>query len=304
MLSAAFVVISIICISSGFAYSIYLDIIVPIIITLVYLKCEFKYTVLSSLTSILIVSSYIGDIQAAIFMAQGIIIGIICGYLLSRKGEIYDDLFYACIASCFVMVMIDIYFSRILGVSFLKEFHEYIKAINLNDEIKEILFNIVVVSLPLGTVIISYLGGLILGKKLKILNINAKEKYKLINNFKNSGGLLCCSKKMLYISSTYIIILNVLRVNNIKLDYLYMSTLLSLIEYIMFYFTLEDSISLICRITYNFIESKAIVNFLKLLIIVTLFKFFEVTSFILIFSNIIIRIGLSIRQKQYKYVVD
>ena len=50
MLSAAFVVLSVIFIGTGMGYLGYIDFIVPVLIAVIYLRCGFRYTILSSIT--------------------------------------------------------------------------------------------------------------------------------------------------------------------------------------------------------------------------------------------------------------
>ena len=122
MLSALFVVSSMVAIYTGIAYTLYLDMIVPLFICLIFMRLDFKYTLLSSITSLLIVTLAVGDVASAIWMSQGIIMGLICGYFIRRKGTIFDDLFYSAILGTFVMVLIDIYFSKLTGYCFMNEF--------------------------------------------------------------------------------------------------------------------------------------------------------------------------------------
>ena len=95
----------------------------PLFICLIFMRLDFKYT-LSSITSLLIVTLAVGDVASAIWMSQGIIMGLICGYFMGKKLNI-DDLFYSAILGTFVMVLIDIYFSKLTGYSFMKEFDSY-----------------------------------------------------------------------------------------------------------------------------------------------------------------------------------
>ena len=122
MLSALFVVSSMVAIYTGIAYTLYLDMIVPLFICLIFMRLDFKYTLLSSITSLLIVTLAVGDVASAIWMSQGIIMGLICGYFIRIKGKIFDDLFYSAILGTFVMVLIDIYFSKLTGYCFMNEF--------------------------------------------------------------------------------------------------------------------------------------------------------------------------------------
>ena len=175
MLSALFVVSSMVAIYTGIAYTLYLDMIVPLFICLIFMRLDFKYTLLSSITSLLIVTLAVGDVASAIWMSQGIIMGLICGYFIRRKGTIFDDLFYSAILGTFVMVLIDIYFSKLTGYSFMKEFDSYTEMFPLNGEYMEVAFNIFVATMPIGTILISYIGALFIGKKLRILNENCNE---------------------------------------------------------------------------------------------------------------------------------
>ncbi|MDD6793939.1 MAG: DUF2232 domain-containing protein, partial [Clostridiaceae bacterium] len=54
MISALVVIISVLAIGTGIGYTLYLDMIVPIIFCLVLLKCDIKYTLMSAITAILI----------------------------------------------------------------------------------------------------------------------------------------------------------------------------------------------------------------------------------------------------------
>ena len=153
MLSALFVVTSMMAIYTGIAYTLYLDMIVPLFICLTYMRLGSKYTLLSSITSLLIVTLAVGDIASAIWMSQGIIMGLICGYFIIRKGTIFDDFFYSAICGCFIMVLIDIYFSKLTGYSFIKDFDSYKVVFPTVDEKQmEILFSILVASLPIRTI--------------------------------------------------------------------------------------------------------------------------------------------------------
>ena len=89
MLSALFVVTSMMAIYTGIAYTLYLDMIVPLFICLTYMRLDGKYTLLSSVTSLLIVTLSLGDVASAIWMSQGIVMGLICGYFIRKKGTIF-----------------------------------------------------------------------------------------------------------------------------------------------------------------------------------------------------------------------
>ncbi|MCI9303467.1 hypothetical protein [Clostridium sp.] len=70
VLSSLFVAMSMMAIYTGIAYTIYLDMVVPLFICLIYIRLGGKYTLMSSLTSLLIVTLVVGDIASAIWMSQ------------------------------------------------------------------------------------------------------------------------------------------------------------------------------------------------------------------------------------------
>ena len=154
MLSALFVVTSMMAIYTGIAYTLYLDMNVPLFICLTYMRLGSKYTLLSSITSLLIVTLAVGDIASAIWMSQGIIMGLICGYFIRKKGTIFDDFLYSSILGCFVMLLIDIYFSNLTGYSFMKEFDSYKALFPLSEEYMSIVFSIFVAVIPINTILI------------------------------------------------------------------------------------------------------------------------------------------------------
>ena len=97
LMSALFVVGTIFFVSTGLGYTFYLDFIVPIFFVVICLKCDFKYSVLSGVTSLVIVGLVLGNIGTAIWASQSVILGIICGVLLQNNTTIMDDLVYGCL---------------------------------------------------------------------------------------------------------------------------------------------------------------------------------------------------------------
>lgn len=298
MLSALFIVMSIMALGTGVAYSIYLDLAVPIIVALIYLKCDFKYSLFSVIISIIIVVMVIGDISSALFMFQGMIIGMLCGGIIKGKYTIYDDIIICSVCSCIVMVFIDINFSTILGVSFIREFKGYVTEIPIKDSLKEILYYLSIVSLPLGTVFVTYLGTIFLGKKLNLLNDAGKKKILIISKFQTYGSYLCCSEKTLYIGISYLLCMFLLKVFKITIQFEYINLILELIKYIMLYFVIEDSYSFIGKYVYRKCKSKWIVWLLQLITIFVLFKSFTITFIVLVCLNLIISRKFKVRENQ------
>ncbi|SFC47388.1 Predicted membrane protein [Clostridium uliginosum] len=303
MLSAAFVVISILAIGTGLGYAGYLDVGVPVIIVLIYLRCGFKYTLLSGLTSLLLVVITVGDMASAICMSQGMILGIACGILIPRKQTIYDDLFYGSIFACFVMVIVDINFSTLIGYSFISECQGYLSYVSfLSDSGKQGLYYLLIGSLPIGTMFITYFLSILLGKRFKLLNDSAKKKYLVITRFKNYGAYMSCSKKTMNIGIAYIIIISIIEMKDFLTSYLYIDILLNSIKYIMLFFVIQDCYTIINRFMYSLTKSRIVLLFTQMGSLYMLINFFKLTSIAMILFNLIIEKLLNVRSTQIEFL--
>lgn len=298
MLSALFVVSSMVAIYTGIAYTLYLDMIVPLFICLIFMRLDFKYTLLSSITSLLIVTFAVGDVASAIWMSQGIIMGLICGYFIRKKGTIFDDLFYSAILGTFVMVLIDIYFSKLTGYSFMKEFDSYKEMFPLTGEYMEVAFNIFVATMPIGTILISYIGALFIGKKLRILNENCNEKYMIIKNFKKYGSYICCSKDTYYFGIVYLILIEILKLTGFEFKFVYFKTVIMAIRVVVIYFVLKDSFTFVIRGLSTKVKSNGVSQLIWLGVIYMLLVDFKATFIILVVGSLVINYSMKLRESQ------
>lgn len=298
MLSALFVVSSMMAIYTGIAYTLYLDMIVPLFICLIFMRLDFKYTLLSSITSLLIVTLAVGDVASAIWMSQGIIMGLICGYFIRRKGTIFDDLFYSAILGTFVMVLIDIYFSKLTGYSFMKEFDSYKEMFPLTGEYMEVAFNIFVATMPIGTILISYIGALFIGKKLRILNENCNEKYMIVKNFKKYGSYICCSKDTYYFGIVYLILIEILKLTGFEFKFVYFKTVIMAIRVVVIYFVLKDSFTFVIRGLSTKVKSNSVSQLIWLGVLYMLLVDFKATFIILVVGSLVINYSMKLRESQ------
>ena len=298
MLSALFVVSSMVAIYTGIAYTLYLDMIVPLFICLIFMRLDFKYTLLSSITSLLIVTLAVGDVASAIWMSQGILMGLICGYFIRKKETIFDDLFYSAILGTFIMVLIDIYFSKLTGYSFMKEFDSYRDLFPLGSEYMAMAFNIFVAMMPMSTILIVYVGALLIGKKLMILNENCTEKYMIIKNFKRYGSYICCSKKTYYFGIIYLILTELINLTGFEFKFVYFKTVIMAIRVIVIYFVLKDSFTFVIRGIFSKIKSNGMAQLIWLGAIYMLLIDFKSTFIILVIGSQIINYSMKLREAQ------
>lgn len=309
--SAIFVLLSIIAISTGIAYSLFLDIIVPIYVCIVFLKLDRKYAVFMSITSLMIVFFILGNVVAAIWMAQGMIIGFICTLFISRDSCIFDDLLFSSILATFVIIFVDIYFSALTGYSLIKDSEELLKTVVktlstynplmvLPDYYSSLIIYLSIATIPVGTVMVVYLGSMTLGNKLMILDKNTKRKFNIIKQFKKCGSLLCCSKEAYIFSIVYVIIVELIKVFNIEITIDYLRVVIMSMEVIFFYFIVKDSLSFVMK--YIIIRNKSMVLY-KILLIFSVFLLltnFKITVLLLIISSWIINNKIDLRQRQIK----
>ena len=298
MLSALFVVSSMIAIYTGIAYTLYLDMVVPLFVCLIYMRLDLRHTLLSSITSLLIVTFAIGDVASAIWMSQGILMGLICGYFIRKKETIFDDLFYSAILGTFILVLIDIYFSKLTGYSFMKEFDSYRDLFPLGSEYMAMAFNIFVAMMPMSTILIVYVGALLIGKKLMILNENCTEKYMIIKNFKRFGSYICCSKKTYYFGIIYLILTELINLTGFEFKFVYFKTVIMAIRVIVIYFVLKDSFTFVIRGIFSKIKSNGMAQLIWLGAIYMLLIDFKSTFIILVIGSQIINYSMKLREAQ------
>lgn len=298
MLSALFVVSSMIAIYTGIAYTLYLDMVVPLFVCLIYMRLDLRHTLLSSITSLLIVTFAIGDVASAIWMSQGILMGLICGYFIRKKETIFDDLFYSAILGTFIMVLIDIYFSKLTGYSFMKEFDSYRDLFPLGSEYMAMAFNIFVAMMPMSTILIVYVGALLIGKKLMILNENCTEKYMIIKNFKRYGSYICCSKKTYYFGIVYLILTELINLTGFEFKFVYFKTVIMAIRVIVIYFVLKDSFTFVIRGIFSKIKSNGMAQLIWLGALYMLLIDFKSTFIILVIGSQIINYSMKLREAQ------
>ncbi|MEG2289715.1 MAG: DUF2232 domain-containing protein [Clostridium sp.] len=304
MLSALFVVMSVIAITTGIGYSLYLDMVVPIIIGLIYLRCGFKYAVLSAITSLLIIILGLGDMISAIWMSQSVLLGFMCGIFIEKDTPGIDDIVYCSIFGCVLMIFIDIYFSALTGISFIKEAQGY-AAYLANEFIKpQVIVYSLVACLPVGTVAVTYVGILVLGNKLKLLKQYGKRKFTIVKNFRKYGYYLCSSKSLIFVGLIYLIGLEILGLLNYTTDITYIVTVVMAVKYMFLYVIIKDAYSFIGKYIYVKTKSKKMLRIVMLGSLVMLVVSFRITSYAMILWSSYINLSLGMRAKQIKMLED
>ncbi|WP_092926280.1 DUF2232 domain-containing protein [Romboutsia hominis] len=297
ILSALFVISTLLFVGIGFGYALYIDFIVPVFFSIVVLRCDFKYSVLSGITSLLIVWLILGNIGIAIWCSQSVILGILCGYFISKDTSIMDDMVYTSFIGVVLMVFVDIYASKLIGYSFMKEFQGYINILK-SGEYVQVIYYILIAAFPFGTVFSIYILSLFMCKKLNMLKGNINKKFEIIANFRRLSRFVCCSKNVFYVLSVYIFIVETFKAFNINIDNTYLKTIIISIEYLSFYFVIKDGYTAIQNYLLSKNKKVAHIRILSILMLIALVLIFKITTFIIIIINIILDIKINIRNQQ------
>ncbi|MDD6795949.1 MAG: DUF2232 domain-containing protein [Clostridiaceae bacterium] len=281
MISALVVIISVIAIGTGIGYTLYLDIIVPIIFCLVLLKCDLKYTLMSAITAIIIIITAVGNVPTGVYMIQSLILGIACGLFINKKSSIMDDLYFTSIVAAFVMILIDVYLSGFLGYSFMAEYKnslEMFQELGLTSIQKEVIYYLSIATLPLGTMMITYIGGIILGKRFKLLDKEGKKKYFVIKNFRKYLPVVTLSKKTMYFGISYIIGANIFYYFIPEINNVYIETVLRSVLYISLFFIVKECFMSVNKFVFAITKSRQMFFLSEIGILYLMTKRFMVVS--------------------------
>ncbi|MBS6024957.1 MAG: DUF2232 domain-containing protein [Paeniclostridium sordellii] len=281
IMSALFVVCSIFAISTGFLYALYIDMIVPIFIAIIYLRCDFKFSALAMLICLVIIGLIMGDIASAICMTQSMIIGIMCGFIINKKTKMLDDLFYLSIISCFIMILVDVLFSNLIGFSIMKDYQEILAKVPLSESVKSSLVYILIATLPLGTIIMTYFGSLFIGSRIKCLKEVASQKFYILKNIRKYANYIFCSKFTVYIGLLYLLIIQIKDLAGVDITHVYLLTVTETIKYIIYYFLIRDAYAYIRLYTYQRTKSIKALNIVGMAFLGSLVLKFNISFWII-----------------------
>ena len=301
LLSSLFIVCTIAAVASGFGYALYLDFIVPVFFCLICIKCELKYTLLSGISSLLIVGLVLGNLGTAVWATQSVILGIMCGVLLSKSTSIMDDLVYGSVFGVLLMILIDVYASALIGYSFMKEFQEYAQVFP-NKNFADIIYYLFIATFPFGMVFSIYYISLIIAKRLKILSGNSKKKYEIMSKFKLYSRFVCCSKKVFYLCSGYILLVEIIKILNTSIDLVYLKTVIICVEYLCMYFVIRDGFVSIQNYIISKYKKISYARIISLISLISLIIMFKITIGIIVICNIVLEKKINIRVVQNQLI--
>lgn len=224
--------------------------------------------------------------------------GFYVQHIYRKGGQILDDIVYCSIFACILMIFIDIYFSKLIGYSFIKEFEGYSKMWISKYINPQVILYAFVASVPVGTVVITYLGTLVLGSRLKLLKGYGNEKFMLVKNYGKISYYMCCSKNIIIIGIIYLVFLEALELFNYDIKIVYLKVIVTSVKYILLYVTIKDANSFIGKYVYMKTKSKALFRIVNLVLLILLVINFRVVSWVMILGGMVINVSLNMRKKQ------
>lgn len=299
LLLAIQIVLGIVFISTGVGYSFYMDILLPIMMSMIYLRCGFKIGLLAGFNTLLIIIFGFGNLVSAVYMSQALIFGLLCGILIKGKNNLQDDLMLASLIGCIFLLVIDFLTARLTGISLLDsegidEMIQYFVP-ERAEQITQVIFYMSIASVPVASVLITYIGSLFLGHRLGFLNTEGKDKYQLLHHYRVLHPYNYHSRKMSCLAIT----------GMLGCAFLwpfaregYLKAFVASSGIILLYFVLMDFMKLIDQYLVERGKQPIVISFLHIGVIVLLVNAFKLTSGSIILVGCMLDYKTPIRERQ------
>lgn len=177
MAAALLVVIGMCMLMTGPGYWLYLDIIAPIVITLIDLKCGSKVSFLTAISSLCLVFLVQGSILSSVYLVQAFVYGGICGWLLKRQLSFMEDMLLGSLAGLLMALGFDRVIMVMTHVSLLEDIPAFFAGVLPMTQM-QVFYYFAIASVPIVSVLMVYFGSLVMGHYLHLLNAKQCEKYK------------------------------------------------------------------------------------------------------------------------------
>ena len=220
----------------------------------------------------------------AVLMSQSIIMGIMCGYMVTKDYQLIEDLLFLSLGGCILMLVIDYYFKGLLGISLLDQIPELEAISYLSSEQKTVIFYLGIAAVPISNMLMVYIAGIYLSGRLKLLTANGMIKYKFLKQPKQLVKHLNMSKKIGILGSISIILL--MGLQKIALGS-YTRAFCVSSEYILLYFMLLEAYRYVIQSRFLKTKKRMVCMVLQLSSLIGLLYAFKFTSTLLLGSYLI-----------------
>lgn len=246
LMSALQLALGFILIASGIGYGFYVDLLLPVTMALIQLKCGTRVGILAGLNTCLILAVGFGNIGLAIYAIQALGFGLLTGGILNRKQSVQDDLVMESLCGCLFLLGLDFLTARVVGVSLLDYdgIDEIIQSFwpQASTGMIEVIYYASIASVPVASVLMTYIGSLILGRRLGYLKGTPYEKYYFITHYKELVPFAYHRLKTVYYGVFTLIVEWILWP---RVTWPYLRAFIASSGIILLYFVLTDLVKLI-----------------------------------------------------------
>lgn len=199
ILSAIQIILGLILIPTGIGYSFYIEILLPITMTLIVLRCDLKIGALAGINTIGVIMLCFGNALIGIYGLQALGFGWLTGMILNKKWSIATDLLVECLVGCLFLLVLDGLTAKLVGVSLLDDEVTALvfeMAPNIDRGMIQVIYYLSIAAVPVALALISYIGSLLVGYRIGILQKTPKEKYWIIRYYKRTLPYVYQNKKV------------------------------------------------------------------------------------------------------------
>lgn len=301
LLSAMQVVLGMIFILAGVGYGLYMEIILPVMMVVIYLRCGLKTGILAGINTLLMIIFALGDLVSAVYMSQALVLGFLCGVMIKGENSVQDDLLLASLIGCAFLLILDFLTAGLIGVSLLDsegldEMIQYFGPEHVK-QITQAIFYMSIATVPISFVLITYVGSLFVGYRLRLLKGVSKQKYRLLRHYKVLYAYSYHSRKISCLAILGILLCVFLwpftRGN-------YLKAFIASSGIILLYFVLMDFMKLIVQFLVETKKPPIMISILHIGVIFLLIKAFKLTSCGIILLGCMIDYKTPIRKRQQR----
>lgn len=140
-----------------------------------------------------------GNALIGVYGLQALFFGWLTGAILNQKWSLVTDLLIECLVGCLFLLVLDWLTARLVGVSLLDDEVTALVfelAPNIDASMIQVIYYLSIAAVPVASVLISYIGSILVGYPIGILQKTPKEKYWIIRYYKRTLPYVYQNKKV------------------------------------------------------------------------------------------------------------
>lgn len=301
ILSAIQIVLGLILIPTGIGYSLYIELILPITMAFIFLRCGAKHSVIAGMNTLLMVTFGFGNMALAVYAFQSLGIGFLTGAIIEKNQGIQEDLMIESLVACFFVLLLDLMTAKILGYSLLEDdgISDMVTSMipGASPSVVQVFYYLSIASIPVASVLMTYIGTLVIGYRLGLRQEAMRTKYCFIKHYKEFVPFSYQSKKSLRYA---LIGMGINMIVWQYVSYAYLKAWIACSSVILAYFVLLDLEKLIGQFIFEYWKKPLLLMVYHLFLLAGLLKAFKWTCWSIMIIGTAIDIGTPIRAQQMK----